>query len=39
MTISQMMRGLHSSATGNFHIQGVQIVTLQIRVYLKNKAV
>jgi len=34
MTISQTMRVLHSSATGKFHIQGVQILTLQ--TYLKN---
>ena len=37
ITIPQTMRVLHSSATGNFHIQGVQIVTLQICIK-NNKA-
>jgi len=36
MTVSQTMRVLHSSTTGKFHIQGVQIVTMQN--YLKYKS-
>jgi len=34
MTIPQTMRVLHSSPKGKFHIQSVQIVTIQ--TYLKN---